>query len=369
MTNALQNLSALGTSIWLDDLSRSRLTNPESDNSLKNLIENYCVVGVTTNPSIFDNALKDSLTYGDIFAVLKSAGASVDQAIRKVTTTDVRDACDLLLDTFRKTQGIDGRVSIEVDPRLAHKTQETIEQARELWTEVGRENLFIKVPATLAGLPAIELLISEGISVNVTLIFSTERYEKVLLAYVSGLEKRLAAGSDVSHIQSVASFFVSRVDTAIDPILDRMSSDKAAPLRGKAAVANAHLAYEIFLSFSQSDRWKKLASSGAWPQRLLWASTGVKDPTYKKDKYVSELAAPLTVNTMPEATLRAVQDLNPVIKDSITTEIVNAHLVLRDLSNLGIDYNKIVNDLEVDGIKKFEESWQHLLQTVEQALA
>ena len=369
MSNALQNLSALGTSVWLDDLSRSRLVNLESDSSLKNLIENYSVVGVTTNPSIFDNALKDSQTYAEAFAGLKKAGASVDQAIRKVTTTDVRDACDLLLDTYRKTQGIDGRVSIEVDPRLAHKTQETIEQARELWKEVGRENLFIKVPATLAGLPAIELLISEGISVNVTLIFSTERYEKVLLAYVAGLEKRLATGADVSKIQSVASFFVSRVDTAIDPILDGMPATEAAPLRGKAAVANAHLAYEIFLNFSKSERWGKLASFGASPQRLLWASTGVKDPTYKKDKYVTELAAPLTVNTMPEATLRAVHDLDPVIKDSISTEIANAHKVLRNLSNLGIDYNKIVNDLEVDGIKKFEESWHHLLQTVDQALA
>ena len=369
MSNALQNLSALGTSVWLDDLSRSRLVNLESDSSLKNLIENYSVVGVTTNPSIFDNALKDSQTYAEAFAGLKKAGASVDQAIRKVTTTDVRDACDLLLDTYRKTQGIDGRVSIEVDPRLAHKTQETIEQARELWKEVGRENLFIKVPATLAGLPAIELLISEGISVNVTLIFSTERYEKVLLAYVAGMEKRLATGADVSKIQSVASFFVSRVDTAIDPILDGMPATEAAPLRGKAAVANAHLAYEIFLNFSKSERWGKLASFGASPQRLLWASTGVKDPTYKKDKYVTELAAPLTVNTMPEATLRAVHDLDPVIKDSISTEIANAHKVLRNLSNLGIDYNKIVNDLEVDGIKKFEESWHHLLQTVDQALA
>ena len=369
MSNALQNLSALGTSVWLDDLSRSRLVNLESDSSLKNLIENYSVVGVTTNPSIFDNALKDSQTYAEAFAGLKKAGASVDQAIRNVTTTDVRDACDLLLDTYRKTQGIDGRVSIEVDPRLAHKTQETIEQARELWKEVGRENLFIKVPATLAGLPAIELLISEGISVNVTLIFSTERYEKVLLAYVAGLEKRLATGADVSKIQSVASFFVSRVDTAIDPILDGMPATEAAPLRGKAAVANAHLAYEIFLNFSKSERWGKLASFGASPQRLLWASTGVKDPTYKKDKYVTELAAPLTVNTMPEATLRAVHDLDPVIKDSISTEIANAHKVLRNLSNLGIDYNKIVSDLEVDGIKKFEESWHHLLQTVDQALA
>lgn len=369
MTNALQKLSGLGTSIWLDDLSRSRLANPENDSSLKNLIDNYSVVGVTTNPSIFDNALKDSQTYAETFAALKKEGASVDQAIRKVTTTDVRDACDLLVETFHKTQGIDGRVSIEVDPRLAHKTQETIDQARELWREVGRENLFIKVPATLAGLPAIELLISEGISINVTLIFSTERYEKVLHAYVSGIEKRVTSGADISQIQSVASFFVSRVDTAIDPILDHMSTAEATSLRGKAAVANAQLAYEIFLNFSQSDRWKKLATSGAWPQRLLWASTGVKDHTYKKDKYVSELAAPLTVNTMPEATLRAVHDLNPVIKDSISTEIVSAHIVLRDLSNLGIDYNKVVADLEVDGIRKFEESWQHLLQTVKQALA
>lgn len=369
MTNALLKLSELGTSIWLDDLSRSRLTNPENDNSLKNLIDNYSVVGVTTNPSIFDNALKDSQTYAETFAALKKDGTSVDQAIRKVTTTDVRDACDLFIDTYHRSKGVDGRVSIEVDPRLAHNTQETIIQGRELWNEVGRENLFIKVPATLAGLPAIELLISEGISVNVTLIFSTQRYEKVLLAYASGIEKRLATGANISQIQSVASFFVSRVDTAIDPILDHMSTAEATSLRGKAAVANAQLAYEIFLDFIQSDRWKKLATSGAWPQRLLWASTGVKDPTYKKDKYVSELAAPLTVNTMPEATLRAVHDLNPVIKDSISTGIVSAHIVLRDLSNLGIDYNKIVNDLEVDGIKKFAESWQHLLQTVDQALA
>jgi transaldolase len=369
MTDALQNLSSLGTSIWLDDLSRSRLIRPESENSLKNLIDNYSVVGVTTNPSIFDNALKDSQTYAESFAALKSAGASVDQAIRKVTTADVRDACDLLVDTFRKSKGIDGRVSIEVDPRLAHKTQETIEQARELWSEVGRENLFIKVPATLAGLPAIELLISEGISINVTLIFSTERYEKVLNAYVSGIEKRIAGGADVSQIQSVASFFVSRVDTAIDPVLDLMGTNETASLKGKAAVANAHLAYEIFLKFSRSDRWKKLEISGAWPQRLLWASTGVKDPKYAKDKYVTELAAPLTVNTMPEATLRAVHELKSTIKDSISSEIANAHKVLQDLSHVGIDYNQIVSDLEIDGIKKFEESWQHLLQTVKQALA
>ncbi len=369
MTNALQRLSALGTSIWLDDLSRSRLTNPENDNSLKNLIENYSVVGVTTNPSIFDNALKDSQTYAETFAALKKDGASVDQAIRKVTTTDVRDACDLFIDTYQRSKGVDGRVSIEVDPRLAHKTQETIIQGRELWNEVGRENLFIKVPATLAGLPAIELLISEGISVNVTLIFSTQRYEEVLLAYVSGIEKRLASGADISQIQSVASFFVSRVDTAIDPILDLMQSNDGAPLRGKAAVANAHLAYEIFLNFIQSDRWKKLADSGASPQRLLWASTGVKDPTYLKDKYVTELAAPWTVNTMPEQTLRAVRDLNPKIQDAISSEVINAHKILQDLAALGIDYSKVVADLEVDGIKKFEESWQHLLQTVKQALA
>ena len=369
MTNALQKLSELGTSIWLDDLSRSRLTNPENDSSLKNLIDNYSVVGVTTNPSIFDNALKDSQTYAETFAALKKEGASVDQAIRKVTTTDVRDACDLLVDTFHKTQGIDGRVSIEVDPRLAHKTQETIDQARELWKEVGRENLFIKVPATLAGLPAIELLISEGISINVTLIFSTERYEKVLHAYVSGIEKRVASGADISQIQSVASFFVSRVDTAIDPILDHMGSEESVNLRGKAAVANAHLAYEIFLNFCQSDRWKNLANSGAWPQRLLWASTGVKDPKYLKDKYVTELAAPLTVNTMPEQTLRAVRDLDPKINDAISSQVINAHKILKDLAALGIDYNKVVADLEVDGIRKFEESWQHLLQTVKQALA
>lgn len=369
MSTALQKLSKIGTSVWLDDLSRARLGNPADQNSLKYLIDNYYVVGVTTNPSIFDNALKDSQSYADIFAQLKNEGATVDHAIREVTTADVRDACDLLSVCFESSRGVDGRVSIEVDPRLAHKTQETINQARELWLEVNRENLFIKVPATLAGLPAIEELISEGISVNVTLIFSTERYQQVLNAYISGLEKRLATGADISKIQSVASFFVSRVDGIIDPLLDAMKIEAATGLRGKAAIANAHLAYEIFTNFSQTQRWKDLATAGAWPQRLLWASTGVKNPNYPKDKYVTELAAALTVNTMPEATLLAVHEIDPEITDVISEQFSTAHQILQELADLGINYRKIVADLEIDGIKKFEESWQHLLQTVAQALS
>ena len=361
MLTTLEKISRAGTSIWLDDLSRSRLL-INDEKSLLHLTRTANVVGVTTNPAIFSNALKDASTYNDAIAALR--GKDADTAIRLITTEDVRSACDQIKDIFERTSGVDGRVSIEVDPRLAHQEQATVIQARELWSEVNRANLFIKVPATKAGLPAITQLIREGISVNVTLIFSLERYREVLLAYLDGLEARLSDGKSLAGIQSVASFFVSRVDTAIDPLLDALSDPRAKDLRGKAAVANARLAYQIFEEISASDRWQRIANSGGAVQRPLWASTGVKDKAYHPAKYVTELVAPDTVNTMPEATIYAAQSFTGEISHSIAGTYASSDEVFNQLAELGISYDAVVTELERDGISKFHDAWEGLIATI-----
>lgn len=361
MSGALEKISRAGTSIWLDDLSRSRLF-VNDEKSLLHLTKSSSVVGVTTNPAIFANALKDASTYRDAIAALR--GKNADEAIRLITTEDVRTACDQLTEIFEATSGVDGRVSIEVDPRLAHEKSQTIEQAHQLWNEVARKNLFIKVPATVEGLLAITSLISSGISVNVTLIFSLERYRAVLDAYIGGLEQRLASGGSLAGIQSVASFFVSRVDTAIDPLLDASSAPQARALRGKAAVANARLAYRIFEEVSASDRWQRIAAAGGALQRPLWASTGVKDKAYDPAKYVVELIAPDTVNTMPEGTIHAAASYFGEISNSITGSYAQSDEIFNQLAELGISYDAVVKELERDGIAKFNDAWEALISTI-----
>ncbi len=359
MSSSLASISEAGVSIWLDDLSRERL----QSGSLLELIDSSYVVGVTTNPSIFSAAISGSDLYKEDILALKSEGLSSSEIVTELTTSDVRSACDLFLPTFLESNQVDGRVSIEVDPRLAYNTSATISQGLYLHGLVNRPNLLIKVPATLDGLPAIEELTAQGISVNVTLIFSVERYELVMDAYLRGIERRVANGLSVAEIHSVASFFISRIDSDIDKKLDDSSSSN--PLRGKAAIANAVLAYEAFLKVSQSARWLKLASLGANMQRPLWASTGVKDKSYDSTRYVIELIAPHCVNTMPEGTLNEVRSHGQFRGDTISSEFLHAHKVLSDLTTAGVDFKAVVNFLEDDGVSKFEKAWEELLSNVE----
>ncbi|RVW08903.1 transaldolase [Prescottella agglutinans] len=362
----LAALSAAGVSVWLDDLSRTRL---ETGN-LADLIATRSVVGVTTNPTIFQGAITKGNAYDAQLSALAKQGADVDETVRTLTTDDVRNACDVLAPVASATDGVDGRVSIEVDPRLAHETDATVAQAIELWKLVDRENLLIKIPATKAGLPAITRVIAEGISVNVTLIFSVERYEAVIDAYLSGLEAAKAAGHDLSKIHSVASFFVSRVDTEIDAQLEKIGSEAALALRGKAGVANARLAYASYQSvFEGGDRWAALAAEGARVQRPLWASTGVKNPDYSDTLYVTELVAPHTVNTMPEKTLEAVADHGAVTGDTITGTAAASQNVFDGLAAVGIDIPAVFDKLESEGVDKFEVSWNELLDAITEQLA
>lgn len=360
----LGDIALTGTSIWLDDLSQTRLVDPSLPSSLARLISTAHVSGVTTNPSIFAAALTGSDLYGPAFAELKSNGAGVDEAVREVTTNDVRTACELLSEVFELSGGRDGRVSIEVDPRSAHQTDQTIAEARSLWQKVDRKNLFIKVPATIEGLPAIRTLISEGISVNATLIFSIARYEAVLDAFIGGIEDRAASGLPVAGIESVASIFVSRIDTEVDRQLDQLGTDQARSVRGKAAIANARLAYQSFERITAEPRWQRLAQLGATRQRPLWASTGVKDKSYDDTRYVVELTAPETVNTMPEATLLAVADHGIARGDTISATYEQSRRDLDLLAELGISYDQVVDFLEVDGVAKFEAAWIGLLANV-----
>jgi len=359
-SDPLRQLSAEGVSIWLDDLSRERL----QTGNLAGLVRDKSVVGVTTNPTIFQKAISGSDIYDEQIKQLALRGVDVGEALRAITTYDVRWACDALKPVYEASNSVDGRVSIEVDPRLAHETERTLAEARALWWLVDRPNLFIKVPATKAGLPAISQLIAEGISVNVTLIFSLERYDAVMEAYVSGLERARAAGLDLSSIESVASFFVSRVDTEIDQRLDKIGSDEAKALRGKAAIANARLAYQHYEQVFGSERWKPLEQAGARPQRPLWASTGVKDPSYDDTMYVVDLVAPGTVNTMPEATLNAVFDHGVVKGDQVRRYYSDAQQVLDALKAVGVDYDDVVQVLEDEGVEKFETSWNELIDSI-----
>ena len=357
----LADLSAAGVSVWLDDLSRDRLRS----GNLQELIDTHSVVGVTTNPSIFQAALSKGTAYDAQVAELAARGADVDAVIRTATTDDVREACDVLRPQWEASDGVDGRVSIEVDPRLAHETDKTVLQAIELWKIVDRPNLLIKSPATLAGLPAITAVLAEGISVNVTLIFSVERHRAVMDAYLAGLEAATQAGHDLKRIHSVASFFVSRVDTEIDKRLEAIGTEEALALRGQAGVANARLAYAAFEEVFAGNRWEPLAEEGAWVQRPLWASTGVKNPDYSDTLYVTELVAPDTVNTMPEKTMEAVADHGIVTGDTITGTGAAAQRVFDKLEAVGIDLADVFTLLEEDGVDKFEKSWQELLDATQ----
>ncbi|MFB6673271.1 transaldolase [Streptomyces sp. NPDC056390] len=361
----LKSLAGEGVSIWLDDLSRKRI---ESGN-LAELIENSHVVGVTTNPSIFQAAIGSGEGYEEQLADLATRGVTVDEAVRMMTTADVRAAADILRPVYDATQGRDGRVSIEVDPRLAHDTEATVAEAKQLSWLVDRPNVMIKIPATKAGLPAITEVIGLGISVNVTLIFSLERYRAVMDAYLAGLEKAQGAGIDLAGIHSVASFFVSRVDAEIDKRLDQVGTDEAESLKGRAALANARLAYEAYEEVFASGRATKLETAGANKQRPLWASTGVKDPAYKDTLYVDELVAPGTVNTMPEGTLKATADHGEITGDTVTGGYEQARADLKAVDALGISYDEVVQQLEDEGVAKFDVAWNDLLGTVANRLA
>jgi transaldolase len=353
----LAALSAAGVSVWLDDLSRDRLTS----GNLAELVATRSVVGVTTNPTIFQKALEKGHAYDAQLSELAARGADVDSVIRTVTTDDVRNGCDVLTKAWEASDGVDGRVSIEVDPRLAHDTDKTIAQAVELWKIVDRPNLFIKIPATKAGLPAITAVLAEGVSVNVTLIFSVERHREVMDAYLAGLEAARAAGHDLSKIHSVASFFVSRVDTEVDGRLEKIGSADALALRGKAGVANARLAYAAYEEVFAGERFAALAADGARVQRPLWASTGVKNPDYPDTLYVTELVAPHTVNTMPEPTLEAVADHGDISGNTIAGTEAASQQVFDQLSAVGIDLPDVFEVLEKEGVDKFEASWGELL--------
>ncbi|GLZ28786.1 transaldolase [Lentzea sp. NBRC 105346] len=366
MSNAnLTALSQAGVSIWLDDLSRERLTT----GNLAELIADWNVVGVTTNPTIFANALSKGESYDEQVRELANRGADTDATIREVTTTDVRNACDVFREIYNATDGVDGRVSIEVDPRLAFDTEKTVAEALDLWKTVDRPNLLVKIPATKEGLPAITRTLAEGVSVNVTLIFSVERYQGVMDAFVEGLEQAKANGHDLRTIHSVASFFVSRVDTEIDKRLDKIGTDEAKALRGKAAIANAIAAFAAYERTFTGARWEALVADGARAQRPLWASTGVKDPAYKDTLYVDELVVANTVNTMPEKTLHAVADHGNIEGDQVTGREQEAREVFAKLSAVGIDLEDVFQVLETEGVDKFEKSWEELLQTVTNQLA
>ena len=363
-SSPLADLSSAGVSIWLDDLSRQRI---ESGN-LKTLIEQKHVVGITSNPSIFQNALADADYYAEQLDDLARRGASVDDAVREITTDDVRRACDVFRGVFTETGGVDGRVSLEVDPRNAHKTDATVDEAVDLWKTVDRPNLMIKIPATPEGIPAITRTLAEGISVNVTLIFSVDRYRAVMDAFLAGMEQAKANGHDLSTMASVASFFVSRVDSEVDSRLEKIGTDAALALRGTAAVANARLAYQAFLDVFGTERWATLQGAGAKAQRPLWASTGVKNKAYPDTMYVTELVAPNTVNTMPEATLDAFADHGELHGDAVTGTAGAAAEVFAALSEVGVDLDDVFQVLEDEGVQKFDDAWKDLLETVSQQL-
>jgi len=358
----LAALSAAGVAVWLDDLSRERLRS----GNLAELIATKSVVGVTTNPTIFASALANGDAYDQQLRELAGQGADVEDIVRVFTTDDVRHACDVLRPVWAATGGRDGRVSLEVDPRLAHETDATVAQAIELWKIVDRPNVMIKIPATEEGVPAITRTLAEGISVNVTLIFSVQRYRTVMEAFLHGLEQARGAGHDLSTIASVASFFVSRVDTEVDTRLEAIGTPQAMGLRGKAALANARLAYGAYQEvFGVGARWAGLAEDGAKPQRPLWASTGVKNPNYPDTMYVTELVAPNTVNTMPEKTMNAVAEHGEVTGDTVSDTAVAAQQVFDALDGVGIDITDVFRTIENEGVHKFTASWAELAETVQ----
>jgi transaldolase len=361
--DTLAQLTAAGVAVWLDDISRERL----QTGNLAGLVRDLQVTGVTSNPTIFAHALSSGSAYDAQVHDLAVRGVGVDEAARAITTYDIRWACDVLRPVAEATGGRDGRVSIEVDPRIARDTAKSIAEARALWWQVDRPNLFIKIPATVEGLPAITQCLSEGISVNVTLIFSLQRYGEVIDAYLQGLEQ--AGGRDLQTINSVASFFVSRVDTEVDGRLDKIGTPEAEALRGKAALANARLAYELYEQRFADKRWSALEARGARTQRPLWASTSTKDPTFPDTMYVVELVAPHTVNTMPESTLRATAAHGKFRGDTVHGTYEQSRQVFQQLENLGIGYDDVVAVLEEEGVQKFAASWNALLETIRTEMA
>ncbi len=356
----LAALSAAGVSIWLDDLSRERLVS----GNLQELITDYSVTGVTTNPTIFAAAVANGEAYDEQVRALAARGASVDDAVREITVADVQQACDVFSGTWEATGGVDGRVSLEVSPVLAHDTEGTLAEAVDLWKAVDRPNLLVKIPATQEGLAAITSALGEGVSVNVTLIFSVERYRDVMVAYMEGLERASANGQTLGSIASVASFFVSRVDTEIDKRLEKIGTDEAMALRGKAGVANSRLAYAAYVETFQGTRWAQLTAQGAKAQRPLWASTGMKNPEYSDTLYVTDLVVADTVNTMPEKTLMAFADHGEVEGDKVANSAAEAQEVFDALERVGVDITDVFKTLEDEGVAKFEASWQELLETV-----
>jgi transaldolase len=362
-TGTLAQLEEMGVAIWLDDISRERLTT----GSLAALARDMHVSGVTSNPTIFAKAMSSGNAYASQLHDLALREVAAEESARALTTFDIRWACDVLRPKFDASGGLNGRVSIEVDPRLARETEKTIAEARALWWLVDRPNLFVKIPATEAGLPAITQCLSEGISINITLIFSLKRYEQVIDAFFAGLEK--ASGRDISTIASVASFFVSRVDTEVDARLDKIGTPEAHALRGTAALANARLAYELFEQKFASPRWAALKARGARLQRPLWASTSVKDPSFADTMYVTELAAPDTVNTMPEATLHAADAHGKLHGDAIRGTYDESREVFRQLEELGVPYDDVVQVLEDEGVQKFAASWHEMMDTIKREMA
>ena len=364
MTDVLGELTQAGVSVWLDVISRERLRT----GNLEALIRDFHVRGVTSNPTIFANALAKGDAYDEQIKDLAIRGVSVEEAARMITTYDIRWGADVLRPVYDGSAGVDGRVSIEVDPRLAKETEKTIAEAKALWWMVDRPNMYIKIPATAQGLPAITATLAQGISVNVTLIFSLARYAEVIDAFMAGLEQAVANGHDISTIGSVASFFVSRVDTEVDKRLTKIGTPEALALKGKAAIANARLAYELYEQKLATDRWKALAAKGAKVQRPLWASTSTKDPSFPDTMYVVDLVTADTVNTMPEATLRATADHGVLRGDTIHGTYEESRALFASLEALGVHYDDVVQVLEDEGVSKFEVSWNELLATIKNEL-
>lgn len=360
MSNALRDLSEEGVSVWLDDISRERLRTGD----LTELMSTKHVVGVTSNPTIFDKALAEGDAYDEQVHELALRGVSVEEAVRSITAYDIRWAADVLRPVYDATQGVDGRVSLEVDPRLADDTERTAAEAKALWWLVDRPNLMVKIPATAAGLPAITRTLGEGISVNVTLIFSLERYRQVMDAFLEGMELARINGHDLSKIHSVASFFVSRVDTEVDKRLKAIGTDEALALTGRAALANARLAYKAHVEVFSSPEWRALAEQGAKPQRPLWASTGVKDPELEDTLYVTGLVARDTVNTMPQATLDATADHGRITGNTVLGTYEQAQDDFAALADAGVSLTDVFTVLEREGVDKFVDSWKSLLEAL-----
>jgi len=365
MSDVLRELTEAGVSVWLDDISRDRLRT----GNLETLVKDFHVRGVTSNPTIFAHAVSKGNAYEDQVKDLALRGVSVEEAMRMITTYDIRWACDVLRPVYDESGGVDGRVSIEVDPRLARETAKTVAEAKQLWWLVDRPNLFIKIPATAPGIPAITATLAEGISVNVTLIFSLQRYAEVIDAFMAGLEQAAANGHDISKMASVASFFVSRVDTEVDKRLDKIATPEAHALRGKAAIANARLAYELYESKLATPRWAALKAKGAKVQRPLWASTSTKDPAFPDTMYVVDLVVADTVNTMPEATLHATADHGVLRGDTVHGTYDESRALFASLERLGISYDDVVQVLEDEGVSKFEVSWNEMIETIRNELS